>query len=268
MTSGAHNGIFYEDIGSGLPVVLGHSFLCTGDMWREQTRALQGSYRFINIDFRGHGRSDPVHQPFSLYDAVDDVTGVLDALGIDRAVWCGLSIGGMVALRAALTAPDRVSALALMDTDAGPERLRRKIKYRVMGAGVSILSVRPFLPPITKLMFGESTRSGNPQLVKEWQQIFEGMDVPSALRCLDALIKRDSLLSKLSDIAVPSIVMVGEEDASLPIEVSQRIHAGLSDSEFVTIPNAGHLSALEQPAPVNEALDVFLRRVAYSASPA
>lgn len=256
--------IFYEDIGSGTPIVLGHSFLCTGDMWREQVQALKHSYRLINVDFRGHGQSAPVRRPFSLYDAVDDVVGVLDELDIERAVWCGLSIGGMVALRAALTVPDRVSALVIMDSDAGSERSRSKLKYRLMGVGTRAFGTRPFLSPICKMMFGATTRQQNPALVSEWRRVFADFDVPSALQGVDALINRDSVIARLPEISVPSLVVVGREDASLPPAVSRRIHNGLPDSEFVEIDGAGHLSALEQPEQVNDALENFLQRTLYS----
>lgn len=254
--------IFYEDMGSGTPVVFGHSFLCTGDMWRGQIDALQDSYRLINPDFRGHGQSAPVRRPFSLYDAVDDVVGVLDELGIERAVWCGLSIGGMVALRAALTVPDRVSALVIMDSDAGSERLLRKLKYGLMGFGTRTVGTKPFLPAICKMMFGATTRREQPALVDEWRRVFDDIDVPSALQGLDALVKRDSIIERLPEIAVPSLVVVGREDASLPPAVSRRIHDGLPNSQFVEIEGAGHLSALEQPGQVNDVLARFLQQVA------
>lgn len=146
--------IFFEDSGAGPPVVLGHSFLCSGKMWREQVPALAAKFRVINPDLRGHGRSGHVARPFSLYDALSDVIAVLDQLGIERASWCGLSIGGMVALRAALARPDRVAGLILLDTDAGAETAPRKLKYHAMGAGVRVIGLRPFLPSITRLMFG------------------------------------------------------------------------------------------------------------------
>lgn len=251
--------IFYEDIGSGTPIVFGHSFLCTGDMWRGQIRALQDSYRLINPDFRGHGQSAPVRRPFSLYDAVDDVVSVLDELGIERAVWCGLSIGGMVALRAALTVPDRVSALVIMDSDAGSERTLPKLKYRLMGIGTRAFGTKPFLSPICKMMFGATTRQRNPTLVNEWRSLFADFDVPSALHGVDALLNRDSVLARLPEISVPSLVVVGREDTSLPPSVSRQIHEGLPDSEFVEIEGAGHLSALEQPDQVNDVLEKFLK---------
>jgi len=104
--------IYYEVTGSGPAIVLMHSFLCSGEMWGPQIEPLSAQYEVINIDMRGHGKSGPAETPFDLYDLVGDVVAVLDREGVDRACWAGLSIGGMIALRAALTAPDRVGALA------------------------------------------------------------------------------------------------------------------------------------------------------------
>lgn len=250
--------IFFEDVGTGPPVVLGHSFLCSGKMWREQVPALAGGFRVINPDLRGHGRSGRVDGPFTLYEAVNDVVAVLDRLGIVRAVWCGLSIGGMVALRAALTCPERVSGLLLLDTDAGAETVLHKLKYRAMGAGARMVGVRPFLPSIARLMFGATTRRRNPALVREWNEEFASMHVPSILRCSEALLRRDSLLERLGRIAVPALVLVGEEDRSLPPPLARRLHHRLRDSTLSVIPAAGHLSALERPSEVTDAMLDFL----------
>lgn len=255
--------ISFEDVGAGPPVVLSHSFLCSGKMWREQVPSLARSYRVLNLDFRGHGGSSEVTHPFSLYDAVSDVVAVLDDLGIEKAVWCGLSVGGMVALRAALTCPDRVEALILLDTDAGAEVLPRKLKYRGMGVVARISGVGPLLSPIARLMFGATTRRENARLVAEWKREFSTVHIPSILRGLQALMQRDSLLSRLPEIAAPTLVLVGEEDRSLPPPLSRRIHDSLRDSRFVQIPSAGHLSALEQPVAVTESLLSFLEALAY-----
>jgi len=257
----AHNqslSIFFEDIGAGLPVVLGHSFLCSGKMWREQVPSLADKFRVLNLDFRGHGRSSEVTRAFSLYDAVSDVVAVLDELGIEKAVWCGLSVGGMVALRAALTCPERVERLVLLDTDAGAEAPLRKLRYYGMGLGAKLLGVGPFLSPIARLMFGATTRRENPTLVSEWEGEFLTVHVPSILRGLDALMQRDSLLARLPQIDVPTLVVVGAEDRSLPPPLARRIHELMPDSRLVEVSAAGHLSALEQPAPVNEAILNFL----------
>lgn len=250
--------IFFEDAGAGAPVILGHSFLCSGKMWREQVPTLATRFRVINPDLRGHGRSSEVNRPFTLYDVVSDVLAVLDQLGIARAVWCGLSIGGMVALRAALTRPDRVAALILLDTDAGPETALRKLKYRAMGLGARAVGIRPFLSAVARLMFGSTTQRQNAALVSEWKAQFATVHTPSVLRCLDALMRRDSLLARLHRIDVPVLVLVGEEDRSLPPPLSQRIHSLLRDSSYALIPAAGHLSALERPTAVTDAILRFL----------
>ncbi|NNM34856.1 MAG: alpha/beta fold hydrolase [Gemmatimonadetes bacterium] len=244
----------------GPAVVLGHSFLCSGKMWRKQVGALADQYRVLNLDLRGHGRSSEVTEPFSLYDAVSDVVAVLDELEIEKAVWCGLSVGGMVAMRAALTCPERVQGLVLLDTDAGREGLFRKLKYYGMGLGSRLLGMGPFLAPIARLMFGTTTRRTNPTLVREWKGEFSTVHVPSMLRWLDALMQRDSLLARLPEIDVPALVLVGAEDRSLPPALARRIHDRLPHSSLVEVSDAGHLSALEQPASVNEAILDFLDR--------
>ena len=250
--------IYFEDTGEGLPIILGHSFLCTGAMWAGQVNGLADRYRLINVDFRGHGRSGPADRLFTLHDAVDDAVSVLDQLGIEKAVWCGLSIGGMVALRAAVSTPERVDKLIIMDSDAGQERLGRRIRYRLMGAAVRRVGPGPFLSEISRLMFGASTRRDKPDLVEEWRDIFANVDIPSTIMCLDSLVNRDSMLEALQGVDIPSLIMVGAEDASLPPAVSMKIHKALPNSEYVEIPRAGHLSALEQPEFVNREIVRFL----------
>lgn len=252
--------ISFEDVGVGRPLVLGHSFLCSSKMWREQVPALAEKYRVLNLDLRGHGNSSEVTEPFTVYDAVSDVVAVLDEVGIEKAIWCGLSFGGWVALRAALTYPERVEGLILMDTDAGPEDVYRKLRNNAMGLGARLLGVGPFLPPIARLMFGATTRRKNPALVREWKKEFSRVHVPSILLCLEAAMKRDSILDRLPQISVPALVLVGEEDRPLPPARSRQLYKALPSCELVQIPAAGHLSALEQPAAVNKAVLDFLER--------
>ena len=127
-----------------------------------------------------------------------------------------------------------------------------------MGLGARLLGIGPFLSPISRLMFGATTRRQNPALVSEWKREFSTVHIPSVLRGLDALMQRDSLLARLPQISVPALVLVGKEDRSLPPSLARRIHDLLPDSRLVQIPAAGHLSALEQPAAVTEAILDFL----------
>lgn len=254
--------IYYEELGEGPVVVLGHSFLCSGEMWAPQVPALAERNRVINVDLRGHGRSGPVTKPCDVYDLLGDVVAVLDSLDIEDAVWAGLSIGGMVAMRAALSVPERVRALVLLDTHAGAETTFKRAKYRLMNAGAKVLGIRPFIPAVVPLMFGKTSLKVRPQLVTEWGKKFSAIHMPSIGFILEALVRRDSVVDRLPEIGVPTLVMVGAEDASLPVVCSREISEGVPDSTLVILPEAGHLSTLEQPEAVTDAMTGFLNRVA------
>ncbi len=251
--------IAFEVAGEGPTLVLGHSFLCSGAMWEPQLGPLSAENRVVNVDSRGHGASGRIAAPFTLYDLVEDVLAVLDHLGVERAVWAGLSIGGMVALRAALGAPARVSGLILADTDGGSEGPWNRLKHASLAWLVRGLGIRPVLPQLARLMFGATTRRTRPDLVRQWVDRFARADVRSALLTLAALDGRDDLLPELPSIRVPALVLVGAEDRSLPRERSRRIARALPQARFVEVPRAGHLSSLEQPAAVTAAMLEFLR---------
>lgn len=251
--------IAFEAVGDGPAVVLLHSFLCSGAMWRNQVGPLSAHNRVINIDCRGHGASSRVSRAISLYDMVEDVLAVLDFLAIDRAVLAGLSIGGMIALRAALRAPHRLSALILADTDAGSERPWRRLKYGALGGFVRLFGIRPMLPQIARQMFGRTARRRQQDLVAEWVGRFAQIDIPSALWAIRALNRRDDLFPRLAEIQVPTLVLVGAEDQSLPPDRSRQLARALPRSRLVEIPEAGHLSSLEQPAAVTSAMLEFIQ---------
>jgi 3-oxoadipate enol-lactonase len=250
--------IHFEDLGSGPPVVLGHSILCSGEMWVRQIPRLAERYRVINIDQRGHGKSVPAATPYELRDMVEDVISVLDHLAIERAVWAGLSLGGMVAMHAATSHPDRVSALILLDTHAGKETTYKKLKYRAMSIGARAFGVRLFFPAVHPLLFGRTTLAENRALVDDWKSRFEAIHVPSLATAVAALTRRPSILRELSGVQCPSLVVVGEEDASLPPPKSREIADALPNASLAVIPGAGHLSALEKPKEVTEVMLRFL----------
>ena len=250
--------IAFSDVGSGPCIVLGHSFLCTRSMWRKQLPALIGSHRVVNVDFRGHGASGHIGDGFTIYDLVDDVIAVLDACGVERAVWAGLSVGGFVALRAAITHPRRVRGLILVDTDAGAERAWRRLKYRVLGRIANMAGLGPVMGQATKQMFGATARRDHPATVREWQRELRSQHVPSLVHFLDAVRNRDDVSSRLPGIEVPALVVVGTEDVSLPPDRSRKLAADLPVAELVEVEGAGHLSALECPEPVTEAMVRFL----------
>lgn len=261
-----HRGatLAFTDAGSGPTVVLGHSFLCSRSMWAGQVPVLAERYRVINVDYRGHGASSAITRPLTLYDLVDDVLAILDHRGVERAVWAGLSVGGFVALRAALTAPQRVPGLVLVDTDGGAETWWPRTKYRILGGVARGLGVGAVGGAAARHLFGATTRKTRPELVRSWRQEFRQFDVASTLCFLRAVAGRDDLGPRLGAIDVPSVVIVGAEDVSLPPARSRRLAAQLPNATFHEIPGAGHLSAVEQPELVTAAMLEFLGTVDWS----
>lgn len=256
--------IYYESMGEGPAIVLGHSFLCTGDMWCRQLATLAESHRVINVDLRGHGQSSVVDKPFTLYDLVDDVLAVLDHAGIDRAVWAGLSIGGMVGLRAAIVAPHRVAGLVLLDTHAGAETAFNRVKFQLMAAAARVLGMRALAPEIARMFFSSRMRESQPDLVRDWKDRFASVPLRSALRTAAALRTRDSIVEQLARLEVPAVVIVGAEDQPTPPAYSEEIAARLPGAKLVVIERAGHLSTLEQPEAVTSAMVSFLAGLAPS----
>lgn len=250
--------IHYTVQGSGPPVLLGHSFLCSGAMWEPQAGPLSERFTVVNVDARGHGESAPAPPGTTLDDMLADMLAVLDEEGIDRAIWAGLSMGGMVAMRAALGAPDRVRALILLDTDAGAEHTWIRLRYALLARLAGPLGIRPVLPRVLRLMFGRTSLRERRTLVGEWRERFAGVHLTSVRNMTGAIAGREDLLGRLGVVAVPTLVIVGAEDATLPPERAVRIANAIPGAEYLEVEGAGHLSTLERPDLVTPAMLRFL----------
>lgn len=250
--------IYYEVTGTGPVIVLGHSFLCSGEMWGPQIPPLSNQHTVVNVDFRGHGRSAAIENRFDLYDLMKDVVAVLDQLQIDHAIWAGLSIGGMVALRAAIRNKDRVSGLILLDTHAGSETTYKKIKYQAMAEFARMFGTGPLIPLVSRMMFCRYTHRTNSELVEEWKGKIRSVPVTTVLRTVSALRRRDSIVDQLVGVDSPTLVVVGEADQPTPPAYAREIADALPKASLIEVKNAGHLSNLEQPEIVTSAMISFL----------
>ena len=241
-------------------VVLLHSFLCSTQMWRGQSAELASKYRVLVLDMRGHGQSGPATTPHTMYHLMEDAIALLDHCKVSSAFWAGLSIGGMIALRAAITHPARVLGLILLDTHAGPETLSTKAKYALLAQLVRKNGVSSVVGPISKLMFGKTSFASRKELVTEWIEKFKSVDVDSVLCVRKALVQRDDVRTKIQKLTIPALVMCGTEDKALPIKYSKEISDLIPNSKLIEVPRAGHLLSLEEPSLVYEAMHEFLAR--------
>jgi 3-oxoadipate enol-lactonase len=241
-------------------ILLLHSLLCDGGMWRGQIGPLSELGRVVVLDAPGHGKSD-VPPAFTLEDHARALTDAFRPLGIDRALVVGLSWGGMVAMRLALGEPDKLRAMVLLDTSADGTTLRERLEYRAL----CVVARRIGLPPrlvhdtVVPLMFSPTTLREQPELAVELVRTVSGYPREGVTRAVTAVsIDRPAILDRLREIKTPTLIGVGEDDKAFPPHVSRQIASRIAGSTLVYFKDAGHLSALENPKAVNEQLLPFV----------
>lgn len=262
----AHVGGFqigYDDLGRGTPVLFLHGFPHDRALWGAQRTALAGQVRCITPDGRGFGLSS-THGPHSVEQYADDVAGLLDHLGIARAVICGLSMGGYVAMALWRRHPTRVAALALCDTRGGPDTEEGKLRRDEQIAQVRRHGVGAILDTLLTGMVGSSTRARRPDVVAMLRTMMARQPAAGVVGALQALRDRPDSRPSLGTITVPTLVVVGDEDVLTPIKEARAIAEALPAAARVRleiIAGAGHVPCLERPAAMTHALSDFLATV-------
>jgi 3-oxoadipate enol-lactonase len=246
---------FEDSGGDGPPVILAHGFLMDREMFAPQIKALAPEFRVIAWDERGFGETEFDGEPFSYWDSAQDCLGLLDHLGIDRAVLGGMSQGGFLSLRAALTAPERVQALVLIDTQSGTEDPERLPGYRQMQeTWLQVGPVDELAQTIANLIIGDPVL--NEVWIAKWRKLpRETMRAPG-----DCLMGRDDITDRIGEISCPAIVFHGTADQSIELEKGEALCQALSGcTGVIAIDGAPHASNLTHPDEVNGPLREFLR---------
>lgn len=239
-------------------MLLGHSLLCDGRMWENVVPRLAEHYQVINVDFRGH-RHSTAPAPFTLDDLAGDWLAILDALNLERAALCGLSMGGMTAFCFALAHPERVAGIIGIDTNGDAEILRNRIEYAAMTLIFERFGFVSLLEnTVLGLMFGTSTLQTNRALAETFRDRVREHDRVQLSRAIRAVFSRRSVLPELHRVSCPMLLLVGEEDKATPLEWSLRLRRAIPGAALHVIPRAGHLSAMEQPERVAEHVLEFL----------
>ena len=252
--------LYYEDTGGNGPaIVFSHGLLMDHEMFEPQLRALHDRYRCITWDERAHGQTagDEI-EPFSYYDSAADLAALLDHLSIDRAVLAGMSQGGYLSLRCALTHPSIVRALILIDTQAQVEDPEKTGGYRQM---IDIWATQglpdEMAATIARIILGENW-PGADGWKDKWRQW-----LPHNLEAaFQTLVERDDISDRVDRLDVPALVIHGEADTAITLERARDMAERLPDSEWVTVPDAGHAANLTHPEPVNAAIERFLKNLA------
>jgi len=254
--------------GMGPPLLLLHGFPLDHRMWRDQIDVLAERSRVIAPDLRGFGRTEPGSSEVTMERMADDLADLLDGLDIpEPVVLAGFSMGGYVAFQFLKRYPDRVRGLILCDTRAlanSPEaaagRLQTAAKVLEQGAGVTAEAMLP-------KMFSPQTAAAQPDLVARTRRMMLACPPAGIAAALGAMAARADARSLLPSIGVPTLVLVGELDSiSSPAEMREMADA-IDGAAYLVISGAAHLTPMEQPAAVNEAIAAFVDSLAPVGSP-
>jgi len=258
-----HRSVRYLESGSGRTLLLLHAFPLSADQWLPQLHRVPPGWRFIAPDlrgFRGMGPAfeDPGLSGLTMEDYADDVLALLTHLDIENAGVAGLSMGGYVAFAMLRRAPERVSALVLSNTRAIADSPQSREARAASIALVEREGAAGIAREMSPKLLGESTRRGAPDLEEAVRRLIL-VNAPGAIiTALGALRDRPDSTGLLSAIAVPALVIAGDEDAIVNIAESRNMQQAIPGSALIALPRTGHLGNLEAPGPWSTAVDTFL----------
>lgn len=251
--------ISYTDDGApdAPPILLIHGFPFNKNMWKEQVNALRENFRVITYDIRGHGDSDIGTIELSIDLFVRDLICLMDELKIDKAILCGLSMGGYIALQTVDKYPDRIQALVLSDTQCTadtPETIENRMQTirsiesngNEQYAELSLLN-----------LFSSESLETRKKIVSEIHDTILNTPTETLIKTLRALASRKETCTSLSKIKIPTLIIVGREDKITSISAARFMNEKIKHSIMVVIDSAGHLTNLENPSDFNYQLKQF-----------
>lgn len=239
----------------GVPLLLSNSLASALAMWDPQIEPLTAAgYRVIRYDSRGHGGSAVTPGPYSIELLAQDALGLLDALSISTAHFCGLSKGGMVGQWLATHHGDRLRSAVLCDTSAymgGGDVWQQRIDA-VRGGGMAAV-----VDGTIERWFTPAGRERLAADVESVRQMVLATPPEGFCACAQAIMAMDQRES-IRAVRVPTLVIVGEDDPGTPVSAARLIHENIAGSRLVILPEAAHFANVEQAAPFNAALLEFL----------
>jgi pimeloyl-ACP methyl ester carboxylesterase len=241
--------IWYEVRGSGPTLLLSHGYTASTQMWRPQLEALGERMQVVTWDMRGHGQSDYPADPalYSEQATVEDMAGILDALGVKRAAVGGLSLGGYMSLAFHLAHPERVSALLLFDTGPGFKKDAPREAWNQSAEAYG----RAFNEK------GMEALRGSGEASRSMHRNAEGL----ALAARGLLAQHDArVIESLPHIRVPTLVLAGAEDKPF-LAAADYMAAKIPDAAKVLIEGAGHAANIDAPDAFNQHVLAFLASV-------
>lgn len=260
--TGSDIDIAYFEVGHGDPVVLIHGLGDDHRAWRKVVAPLMLTRRVILYDFRGHGGSSLGSPKGSLRQLADDLVVLLDGLAISRVVLAGFSLGGTIAMRTAIDHPDRVSALALVATSSRVNSAAREW-YRdradMVKRGDPVL--RAVLDRDTEDVYRNRPAEAGAGLLIRRQSTADPRGYANACTAMAGL-KDEPLDGELGAVAVPTVILAGDNDQHCPPRAGQIIAGHISGSTLQVFADTGHPLPAERPDEVAAAIEAVAGQAA------
>lgn len=235
--------------GEGVSVVFAHGFPFDRTMWSASAERIAAVARVILPDLRGFGESESAFEGekiAEMVDYADDIAKLLDEIRVSRAVFCGLSMGGYIAMAFAAKYPEKLAGLILCDTKTSADTPEAAINRKKLAETIHSTGTEPLLAGIANLI-SPNTLENKPETVAFLREMIRRQPPAGIAQAAQAMANRPDTTDFLGKITVPVLVIVGENDQLSPPESMRRIAENVRDGSFFTIPNAGHLAPLEQP---------------------
>lgn len=230
--------------GEGLPAIFVHAIGCDHAMWDGVLAALAGR-RLIRVDLRGHGASPVPAGPYTLEGLAGDVAALLDRLGIERADWVGLSLGGMVGQAFALGHAGRLRRLVIAHSTSGYGPEGREL-WEARARAVEEGGMASIVDMAMARYFSEAFRATHPQAVDRTRQRFLATDPRGYVGCCHAIAAL-SFTERLGGIACPTLVIAGGADVATTPQMSAAMAERIPDARLEVIEGVAHLGAVEAP---------------------
>lgn len=260
--------VFLEGNNKNQSIIFIHGFPYDHTMWKAQIDELSEKYFCVTYDIRGLGESPAGDGQFTMESFVDDLESIMTELKLDKPILCGLSMGGYISFRALERMRDSVpageekfSAAILCDTKSEADNNEGKLKRAAAIKRINTEGLAPFVKDFITNCYGDNYKQNHKEEFEKRiakSSTFNPIGVKGSLL---AMLGRNDTTEYLSKIKIPVLVVCGEFDALTPPAVMKLLAEKINDAQFVVINNSGHMSPIENPKEVNEAIKKFLLKL-------
>lgn len=240
--------------GGGDTVLLIHGYPLNGNLFEKQREALSGSYRVITVDLRGFGDSVAPDSNASIQIYANDVLALMDQLGISQAIIGGHSMGGAVTVQLYQMAPTRFLGMILNDAAVMPPPVAEQYMWLGFVEQAPMTQASGLLPLLVPNFLTGATRTTRPGLVQKVSQQIDAASLNGLIGGAHALQTRPDYSALFAQIAVPVLLLYGQEDTLTPVEQAMMLHTLLPQSKLVIVAGASHAVVREQPGAANTAI--------------